>query len=272
VQVVWLKEALASPETDYGPWPIHANALKGYLDDILDKTASFFPNVQMVFFSPRTRAWTLNGPGFDHSPEPDAYETGFADKWVIQEQLEGRTGWPWLSWGPYIWADGLNPRSDTLTWPCSDVVNDCVHPTVAGVTTVVDQLLAFFRTDPVATPWFLRAPDLNGPSITSLSPTSATITVGGHVDFQVQATAHAGRTITEYMWTFDDGDYAYMTKTPRKYFYAPSQVVGGISYPYQVHFTVIDNTGSTAFATIPVTVNTPAPGPRHGSPEHAEHR
>lgn len=38
-----------------------------------------------------------------------------------------------------------------------DMVADFTHPSLDGVTKVADQLLAFFKTDPLATPWFLSA-------------------------------------------------------------------------------------------------------------------
>jgi hypothetical protein len=58
------------------------------------------------------------------NPEPDSYETGFAVKDVIAAQIagepklsyRGRSRAPWLAWGPYLWADGLRPRSDGPTY------------------------------------------------------------------------------------------------------------------------------------------------------------
>ena len=205
----------------------------------------------MVFLSPRTRAWTA---GLDmlhtHSPEPQAYETGFADKWVIEDQLYPPggvdQGWPWLSWGPYLWADGDTPRSDNLTWPCTYVKqDDCVHPVVSGVTKVVDQLLAFFKTDPVARPWFFKTA-VNPPTISyTLVPPGGTYSEGQLVTFHASAIPNNGGSIVEYLWTFDDSDYAYHNSDPTKNFWARSQS----DKPYQVHLTVIDNDGNAAFET-----------------------
>ena len=64
---------------------------------------------------------------------------------------------PWLSWGPYLWADGLNPRSDGLTYACSDFQSDGTHPAPDGAREKVAQmLLNFFKTDSVARLWFRR--------------------------------------------------------------------------------------------------------------------
>jgi hypothetical protein len=98
------------------------------------------------------------------SPEPDAYETGFSVKWLIAGQINGDADLnydpargavvaPYLSWGPYLWADGQNRRSDGFRWLASDLAEDCVHPSAAGTTKVANLLLEFFKTDSTAG-WF----------------------------------------------------------------------------------------------------------------------
>jgi lysophospholipase L1-like esterase len=52
---------------------------------------------------------------------------------------------PWIAWGPYLWADGVEPRSDGLVWLCEDVnPNDGIHPSQSGETKVADMLVEFF--------------------------------------------------------------------------------------------------------------------------------
>jgi hypothetical protein len=85
VQVAWLKQALARPN-NYGAFPAHAQALQSDLEIILRNLKTKFPNIKITYFSPRTRAYT-NAP--TESPEPFAYETGFAVKWTIQDQING---------------------------------------------------------------------------------------------------------------------------------------------------------------------------------------
>ena len=155
---------------------------------------------------------------------------------------------PYLCWGPYLWADGLNPRSDGFTWACSDVLaTDFTHPSSTGIGKVADQLLAFFKTDPTATPWFLkkmvgRVP----PSLTAAAATPSTGTTNLSVHFNSTATDPDG-TIAAYIWTFDDGTYSY-SQDPLKTFLAPGT--------YYAHLTVTDNAGDFTAATVPVTVGT----------------
>jgi hypothetical protein len=153
VQVVWLKQAIMK---ETGQFPADAQELQGYLRDIVLILNNRFPNLRTIYFSSRTYG------GYGTSPvsrEPWAYHGGFAVKWLIEQQITAGDpalaydNAPWLAWGPYLWADGLTPRSDGLTWACSDFNSDGVHPSAAGRLKVANMLLNFFRTDPT-TPWF----------------------------------------------------------------------------------------------------------------------
>jgi lysophospholipase L1-like esterase len=50
----------------------------------------------------------------------------------------------------------LRPRSDGLTWACSDLADDGTHPSSTGRQKVAQLLLDFVRTDPTAREWYLR--------------------------------------------------------------------------------------------------------------------
>ena len=166
VQVAWLKLALKQP-AEFGGFPAHAQVLQAMLETVVRIAKARFPNLRLGFVSSRTRAYTDDPT--TRNPEPYAYESGFAVKWMIEGQIRGTNNLnfnpnigpvvaPWLAWGPYLWADGTTPRSDGLVWRCSDVrPDDFLHPSTPGVAVVAGQLLAFFKTDPVATPWFLKA-------------------------------------------------------------------------------------------------------------------
>src|SRR3970282_2130481 len=115
----------------------------------------------------RTRSFQYWGETI--SPEPTAFETGLAVKWMIEKQINGDPDLnfnpgagpvvaPYLSWGPYLWIDGLNQRSDGLTWTQFDVGEDCTHPSALGIQKVVLQLFNFFNYDSLTKAWFLADP------------------------------------------------------------------------------------------------------------------
>jgi hypothetical protein len=63
---------------------------------------------------------------------------------------------PWMTWGPYEWANGLLGRSDGLVWSCQEMTSDGVHPSSAiGVEKDANILLNFFKSDDTTAPWFL---------------------------------------------------------------------------------------------------------------------
>jgi hypothetical protein len=64
---------------------------------------------------------------------------------------------PLLLWGPYLWADGTNPRkSDGLVWERQDLAADGTHPSQSGRRKVAEMLLKFFEGDPLARTWFVK--------------------------------------------------------------------------------------------------------------------
>jgi hypothetical protein len=173
VQVIWLK-VVNRPD---GRPPLPAEGASAYgltasLADIVRALKARYPNLQQVFLSSRIYAGYADERGEQRNPEPYAYESGFAVKWLIEAQIgQMQTGEidpiagdldynsvaPWLAWGPYLWADGLNPRSDGLVWPQSDFTGDGVHPTVSGRTKVATMLLDFFSSSPHSRCWYLAA-------------------------------------------------------------------------------------------------------------------
>ena len=158
VAVVWLKGADAGPTSG---WPAHAQLLQREIETMLQLLKQRFPNLQIAYLSSRIYAGyatsTLN-------PEPYAYESAFSVRGVIQDQQNGqgsidyRSGQaPWVAWGPYLWADGVRPRSDGLTWACSELsATDGTHPSTTGQQKVATMLLDFVRADATAREWFLR--------------------------------------------------------------------------------------------------------------------
>ena len=151
VQVVWLKTALAH---DSRGFPENARLLQRTLRSIVGILGTKFPQLKLVYVSSRTYGGYSES---DLSPEPIAYESAFAVKWLIEECINNPSpdrSIPWVSWGPYLWADGQTPRSDGLIWERSDFEQDGVHPSAQGVLKVATILLEFFQNEITARRWF----------------------------------------------------------------------------------------------------------------------
>jgi hypothetical protein len=131
----------------------------------LNITKSKFPNAKLCYLASRIYG------GYDETlghPEPYAYYQGWAVKELIEDQINGDpeltyTGEgakaPWLSWGSYLWADGVSPRSDGLTWNCSaDFEDDGRHPSTLGEQKVASLVLNELLNDETAIPWLFENP------------------------------------------------------------------------------------------------------------------
>jgi hypothetical protein len=162
VQIAWIKQADAGPRDGF---PKYAQTLRDELRQIVRAMQVRFPNLKMVYLSSRTyggyATTALN-------PEPYAYESGFSVKWLIEEQLKGdkelnfdpkkgEVKAPWLSWGPYLWANGTTKNADGLSYEESDFAKDGTHPSPAGQRKVAEHMLKFFKAEPTAKPWFVKA-------------------------------------------------------------------------------------------------------------------
>jgi hypothetical protein len=164
VQVVWLKQAEISP-AKLGEFPAHAQSLRDDIAIILRQLKTRFPNLGLVYLSSRIYAGYATT---QLNPEPYAYESAFPVRWLIEAQiandpnlnfdpLKGEVKAPLLLWGPYLWADGIQPRQgDGLVWTRADLGPDGTHPSASGRRKVADLLLTFFQTDAGTKLWFLK--------------------------------------------------------------------------------------------------------------------
>ncbi len=159
VQAVWIKQADAGPRQGFPGYP---RKLQAELKKIVGVIAERFPNARLCYISSRTYGgYATTGL----NPEPVAYQSGFAVKWLIEEQIKGddaidytKGKAPWLSWGPYLWANGATKRADGLSSVPEDFVADGTHHSPAGMRKMGDELLKFMRNDSTTKGWFGKKP------------------------------------------------------------------------------------------------------------------
>jgi hypothetical protein len=160
VQAVWIKQADAGPREGF---PEYARKLQGELLRVVQVVHQRFPNAKLAYLSGRTYGGYATTP---LNPEPYAYESGFSVKWLIEQQIKGDEALnydpgkgpakaPWLSWGPYLWANGATKRTDGFSYEKTDFAGDGTHQSSTGQRKVGQLLLDFFRTDATTRPWFM---------------------------------------------------------------------------------------------------------------------
>ncbi len=160
VQVAWVKVANARPAVSLPASDADAWRLVTQTGNILRALRVRYPNLRLAYLSSRIYA------GFASTalnPEPYAYESGFAVKWVVDAQIRQRRSGtiaapragdlsdnvaPWIAWGPYLWNNG--------GWIVSDFEGDGTHPSQSGEQKVGAMLLNFFKSEPTARDWFLQ--------------------------------------------------------------------------------------------------------------------
>lgn len=160
VQVIFIKQADAGPRDGF---PAYAKKLQGELARIVQLLPQRFANVKLAYLSGRTYGGFARTP---LNPDPYAYESGFSVKWLIEEQIKGAEALnydpkrgavkaPWLSWGPYLWANGNKKLADGFCYEESDFAADGTHHSPAGQLKVGRRLLEFLKSDSTTRPWFV---------------------------------------------------------------------------------------------------------------------
>lgn len=173
IQVLWMKLTNAYPEScnnnDFADFVTKMHQDMQVIMDRLNRpdpnnpAVKEYPNLKVIYVSPRIYSGYSRDP---LSPEHSAYWSGFAMRKLVQDQMaEDSSGvtyeYPILLWGhfgpgasTYLWANGEIARSDGLTYPCSDLVQDGVHPDTGAKVKVTNMLLNFLINDPLTKVWF----------------------------------------------------------------------------------------------------------------------
>jgi hypothetical protein len=167
VQIVWLGAVRRQPTVGLPDANADAYILNGWLGDVVRALKIRYPNLRQIYVSSRTYAGFASIP---LNPEPYAYETGFAYKWLVEAQIKQLDGGgidaragdlspsqtAWLAWGAYFWAgDSAHPRGDGLFWVRADFEGDGTHESPLGEEKAARLLFEFFKNAPPARCWFL---------------------------------------------------------------------------------------------------------------------
>lgn len=174
VQIGWIKTA--SKDDSIPEFPMQADSLYAKYIPTIQRMKENFPNLKILYMSSHAYGGYAGelSDNADLAGEPAAYYGGFAVKWVIEDQIEGSpelvyggpaANSPWLSWGPYYWADGIIPRvADGLTWVCSDYEPDGggFHLSEEGKAKEADMLIDFLYANPSSKKWFRNGPKWTG--------------------------------------------------------------------------------------------------------------
>ncbi|HXJ94620.1 MAG TPA: choice-of-anchor D domain-containing protein [Terriglobia bacterium] len=243
-------------------FPTDSQTLQGELETLAQQLHTNFPNLKVAYFG------SLNYSGYSNgvdavNPEPQGYETGWADKWAIQDQIDGLPSLnfdssqgpvmaPWMAWGPYYWSNGLIARPDGTYWSCQDLNSDGLHPNYPnGQNKINEVLLNFLKTDPSATPWFLPPPA----TTVTIAPTSLTFagqTVGTTSPAQTVTVTNTGTSVLTVqnvnLVGTDPGDYAQTNN-------CLSGVGPGATCTISVTFTPVVGGGETRTASVSIADN-----------------
>lgn len=163
LQAVWLLQAHAEPAVNFpGSFPTESMSLRDNIVLALQRLKTEYPNVQVAYLSSRIYGGYATT---DTNPEPYAYEGGFAIQKLIIDQARHLPEAapplvPSVVWGPYLWADGLNPRYDGLVWEPDDFKADGTHPSNIGAAKVARMLMDYMLASPY-TRWFRQPPDVS---------------------------------------------------------------------------------------------------------------
>lgn len=181
VQGAWIQMIDAFTDRPSLP-PPHSDAymIKRYIAAVVRAMKSRYPNLQIVYISSRVYGGYSSG-GFH--PEPHAYESGLSVRWIVVGQVEtmrvahigphwdstmgdlnyAKDVVPWLTWGPYLWANGAEPRSDGLTWEREDFEFDGAMLSERGAAKGARLLLDFLLQEPTAAGWFAKPASVTTP-------------------------------------------------------------------------------------------------------------
>lgn len=168
IQIVWMQTHTELPIDDS---ILYIKTTVNQYITLLQRIQDSMANVKQVFFT------GFHYTGYTHPShelyealaEPKAYWGNLAIKVLIERQIAGDPALafegpdkkvPWISWGPYWWADGTNPRAiDGLTWSCEEYRDDDTgggfHLEESGKGKEAMMFIDFLESNLVTGKWYL---------------------------------------------------------------------------------------------------------------------
>ncbi len=171
IQIAWLFQG-SRADTIFD-MPGYGDAIKDRIQVTLSSMLVRYPNLKLVYVaSPYYGGYA--DPTYEMYKsihEPGAYRCGFGYKWAMEAQITGDPDFkymapgkvmPYMIWGPYTWADGINPRNyDSLYWNCEvDYSTDGggFHLSGSGKDKLAHIWNDFFKTDTLSEIWYNDGP------------------------------------------------------------------------------------------------------------------
>ncbi len=170
VQIAWM---MYQSEATTNNVETYVTYVTGQYKLILAEMLDQMPNLRQVFISGMhyTGYTDPAHERYDAMAEPKGYWGNLAIRELINMQIDGDPDLdfegadrkvPYVTWGPYFWADGSNERSDGLTWTCDEFRSDATgggfHLKEEFQYKEADMLRTFLETDPVASIWYNDGP------------------------------------------------------------------------------------------------------------------
>ena len=167
VQVVWMQEDDLRNQSS--AFPDRAEMLANEFVYAAQQLKIRYPNLKLLYFTGRHTTAYMPADAKDKHKEPRAYLNGWATKWLIEAQIEGipeltykgeDVKVPLMLWGPYFWTQGEKPREDGYTFTRDMVTADGVHPNAEGEVKVANDIISFWRKDPVSAVWLTNSKEV----------------------------------------------------------------------------------------------------------------
>ncbi|SFQ50968.1 hypothetical protein [Parafilimonas terrae] len=142
-------------------FPERPDLVKLKIETCMRTMKAVFPNLKVLYVLGRPRTFNI-GPAWNTEPSP--YYFGWACKWAIEDQINGKdslsyTGEkplaPMITWGFYQWADSLPRKTDGFYWRRT-LSSDGLHANDEGQDSLSSRFQRFLFSDPYASLWYAR--------------------------------------------------------------------------------------------------------------------